>query len=428
MLKDNIPFTIDRSHSRVLVGDQATGKAHVLHCSYYNNYLLRTIWKDAAGFVDSEPLLIGAAAEQTYFQLKGLFEAHAIHDKEERKIFASKFYSWQGLGLLDFDPIEENGGVSRSASQHYAEGWKEQFGLSDEPIGFVTRGWLAGAAAAIFDLPHGYFSTHQLECAAVTGRTNSIFELRPDGPNYNLFEGTGIGPISTKIDQIQGQPSNVDASAVTAAVYTLPLFGSEDIEDGLIKNFDVLITWHAHQYYDRISMECVRQATARFGEEGRQAVEPLLEEAGHRCAFRTFGGIWRSAEWEALVEPMCRTREDWVFGMIAIVNCAGWGRVQCTQLSEDEATFVVCDDYESIGCPNLYGPSDFPPMYLLKGGFRGMMNMVYNENIQNKHALTEDSYTQMCRREDSYEATVEKSIAMGDPVSVFRVKRKELKA
>ena len=423
MLKPEVPFTVDREHARVLVGDQATGKAHVLHCSYYNNYLLRTIWKDAAGFVDSEALLIGAAAEQAYVQLKGLFDAGAIADVDHRKAFASRFYAWQGYGLLDFGDIHREGGVSRSSSQHYAEGWKEQFGLSREPVGFVTQGWLAGAAAAILDLPHGHFATHQTECAAVTGGTDNTFELRPGGPNYGLFEGKGVGPLSRAIERVGDQPNNVDAVAVAEAVATLPLFGSQSTDGGLIKNFDVLITWHPHQFYDRISMECVRQAIARFGDEGRHAVEPLLEEAGHRCAFRTFGGIWRSLEWEAVLEPMCRTREDWIFGMLAILNCAGWGRVECPQLSEDEAVFVVHDDYESIGCLNLYGPTDFPPTYLLKGGFRGMMNLVYNEDIHQKHALTEDFYDRMCRRDSAYRVTAEKAVAMGDTVSVFRVSR-----
>jgi hypothetical protein len=424
MLTRDVPFTVDRLRSRVLVGDGKTGKAHVLHCSYYNNYLLRTVWKDAAGFVDSERLLIGAAAEQAYFQLKGLFETHAIADCGERKAFASRFYAWQGFGLLDFGPIQADGGVSRSTSQHYAEGWKEQFGLSSEPIGFMTRGWLAGAAAAIFDLPHGHFSTYQLECAAVTDGTDSVFELRPGGPNYDLFEGNGVGPISGAIARMDAPTGNIDAMAVADAVATLPLFGSEDIDGGLIKSFDVLISWHPHQYYDRISMECVRQAIAKFGDEGREAVEPLLEEAGHRCAFRTFGGIWRSAEWEAAVEPMCSTREDWIFGMVAISNCAGWGRIECLRLSEEEAVFEVHDDYESVGCLNLYGSTEFPPIYLLKGGFRGMMNLVYNENIMDKPSLTEDLYNRMCRREDAYQTCVETSIAMGDPVSVFRVTRK----
>ena len=204
---------------------------------------------------------------------------------------------------------------------------------------------------------------------------------------------------------------------------TLPLFGSETIDGGLIKNFDVMITWHPHQFYDRISFESIHEAVRLYGDEGRNAIEPLLEEAGHRCGFRTFGGLWRSPEWEAIVEPMCKTREDWLFGLLAIIDCAGWGRIQCTKLTRDEAIFVVQDDYESIGYLNLYGKADFPASYLLPGGLRGVMNLLYNGNIESKPELTEELYQRLCRSGDAYRSVVEQSIAMGDDVSIFRVYR-----
>jgi hypothetical protein len=419
-----IPLEVDAAHGRMIVGDRDVGKAHILHCNYYNNYLLRTIWKDAGMFIEPRPILIGAAVEQSYFQLTGLFSTLKLTDVEERKAFASRFFSWQGLGTLDLTNISATGGFVISASQHYAEGWKVQFGAADEPVGFFTRGWLAGAASAIFDCPQGYFSAHQSECAAVTGGHRNVFELKPDGPNYHLYDGKGVGPLLDTADFGPEPKTNVDAHAIGQAVMTLPLFGSAEADGGLIKNFDVLITWLPHQYYDRISIECIRDAVKQFGVRGREAIEPLLEEAGHRCGFRTFGGIWRSMEWAALVEPMCESPEDWVMGMLAIVNCAGWGRVQCTKLSQDEAEFIVHNDYESVGYLNLYGQADYPTTYLLRGGFRGMMNLVFNGRIHDKPALTEAFYDSLSRHPDRYETHVEACRSMGDPVTVYRVKRR----
>ena len=418
-----VPLNIDADRARVIVGDARRGKAHVMHCNYYNNFLLRTIWKDAGDFVESERILLGAAVEQSYFQLRELFDLLKLTDVRKRRSFASQFYAWQGFGLLDLTGIGSAGGVAVSHSQHYAEGWKEQFGIAEEPVGFWTRGWLAGAASAIFDLPQGHFATHQSECAAMTGGQQNVFEIAPGPANYPLFDGSAIGPLSAGHRLLDGPGTNVDVDAVRSAVLTLPLFGSEAIDDGLIRNFDVMITWHPHQYYDRISIECINEAVRRFGVEGRRAIEPLLEEAGHRCGFRTFGGLWRSPEWEAIVEPMCETREDWLFGLLAIINCAGWGRIQCTKLTRDEAVFVVHDDYESIGYLNLYGEADFPPSYLLSGGLRGIMNLLYNGEIQSKPALTEEFYQRLCRRSDAYRSIVEKSVAMGDDVSIFRITR-----
>ncbi len=418
-----VPLRIDADHARMIVGDAGRGKAHVLHCNYYNNYLLRTIWKDAGHIVDSQRILLGAAVEQSYIQLRGLFDLLKLNDVQERKKFASQFYAWQGFGLLDLTGITTAGGVAVSDSQHYAEGWKEQFGAAEEPVGFWTRGWLAGAASAIFDLPQGHFATHQSECAAMTGGHRNVFEIAPGPANFRLFDGSGIGPLSERHRVLDGPGTNVDIEAVRSAVMTLPLFGSETIDGGLIKNFDVMITWHPHQFYDRISFESIHEAVRLYGDEGRNAIEPLLEEAGHRCGFRTFGGLWRSPEWEAIVEPMCKTREDWLFGLLAIIDCAGWGRIQCTKLTRDEAIFVVQDDYESIGYLNLYGKADFPASYLLPGGLRGIMNLLYNGNIESKPELTEELYQRLCRSGDAYRSVVEQSIAMGDDVSVFRVYR-----
>ncbi len=65
--------------------------------------------------------------------------------------------------------------------------------------------------------------------------------------------------------------------------------------------------------------------TTLAGRQGVDVAAELFIEAGHACAFNTFGGIMTSAEWDALVLPMLKTREDWVFGMVGCVNALGWG-------------------------------------------------------------------------------------------------------
>jgi hypothetical protein len=420
----DVPLDIDTVHHRMIVGDHAEGKAHILHCNYYNNYLLRTIWKDAGKIIDAERLLIGAAAEQSYFQLAALFAQQSITEVAARKAFAERFYSWQGFGTIDLAPIDAGGGTTMSTSQHYAEGWVAQFGRADSPVGFMTSGWLAGAAAAIYDAPQYRFSVSQHGCTAMGIGHPSIFELRADGANYTLFDGRGVGPLSRDHSLRDEIPHHIDSAAVGDAILTLPLFGSAAVDGGLIRAFDVLITWHPHQYYDRVSFECLRETSRKHGAAGREMVEQLLEEAGHRCGFRTFGGIWRSPEWQALVAPMCANREDWVMGMIAIINRAGWGRIQCTALDRDGAVFVVHDDYESVGYLNLYGPADFAATYLMPGGLRGLMNLVYNGDIMDRPLLTERFYDELCRRPDAFATRVEQCRAMGDDASVYRVTRK----
>lgn len=419
-----VPLNFRTDAGRVIVGsDDATAKSHILHCNYYNTYLQRTLWLDAGHFIDSASIIIGAAAEQARLQLATLFNELDLHSIEDRKSYTEHFYSWQGFGAIDLSTLSATGGDVPSAMQHYAEGWKAQFGSSQKPVGLMTQGWLAGAADAIFDLKSGTLKPCQTLCAAVSGEHDNLFHLGTDGASYPIYETAGVGPIDA-LPAVSAKDNNIDADAVKQAILTLPLFGEQHVSDGLIDIFGVLISWHTHNYYDRISFECLRAAMDKFGDEGRQLMEPLLEEAGHRCAFRTFGGIWRSAEWAAVVEPMCKTTEDWVHGMVAIINCAGWGKASCTELSPDSAVFVVRDDYESAGYMNLYGQSDFAPNYLMRGGFRGIMNLVYNGDITSKPNLTEDFYEQLNRHQNAFDVEVVKSRAMGDSESVFRVFRK----
>ncbi|MEL6683346.1 MAG: hypothetical protein AAFQ09_12000 [Pseudomonadota bacterium] len=421
---NTIPLQVNAELGRMVVGsDAATQKAHILHCNYYNTYLQRTIWQDAGKFFDTAPILVGAAAEQARVQLSGLFADQGLKEVERRKVFASNFYSWQGFGTIDLTNLGPQGRTVPTAKQHYVEGWKTQFGLAKSPVGLMTQGWLSGAADAIFDLDPGTLKPCQTECGAVTGADKSVFVLSTEGPDFPIYNTGGIGTtLGGSAPASIGH--NIDNAAVAQAVLGLPLFGDAIKTNGLVESFGVLISWHPHQYYDRISFETVHKAVELYGDEGRILTEPLLEEAGHRCAFRTFGGIWRSQEWAAVVEPMCKTQEDWVHGMLAIINCAGWGKVSCTKLTPDEAEFVVVDDYESVGYTHLYGKPDFAPTYLFKGGFRGIMNLIYNGGMMQKPALSEDFYNALITRHDAFEVEVVECQAQGAAQSTFRVVRK----
>ena len=82
---NTVPLQVVADLGRMVVGaDAASSKAHILHCNYYNTYLLRTIWKDAGNFMDTRPILIGAAAEQARVQLCGLFRDLEIIDPTHR--------------------------------------------------------------------------------------------------------------------------------------------------------------------------------------------------------------------------------------------------------------------------------------------------------------------------------------------------------
>jgi hypothetical protein len=411
IVSHGIPVQVDVDHCRCIVG----GEPMIVHCHHYNTFLQRTV--QDAPYIDPDPILVGAAAEVAHAQLTRLFTSLGLSDVGARAALAERVYRWAGFGTLAVGSLSSRGGVVSTPSSHYAMGWSARFGQATSPVCHFASGWAAGALAAVYGRPNGHYATRELACAATGQSKTCSFELREDAPGYPVYQGCGLGTLSEHRIR-PALPTRVDAEAIRRALSELDLQGDED---GVISVFGVYATHHYASYLNRISFELVRELSARFGEEGRLLAEPLLLEAGRVCAFHTLGGIMVSTEWDALVAPSIQTLEDWVHGILAILNTFGWGRWQVTRLSAAEAELVLHDDYESTGYLAMYGPSDHPVSYLAHGGIEGLMNLVYLGGIASKPGLTTDHYDALFRRPDVYKAEVLSSRAMGDEVTAFRV-------
>jgi predicted hydrocarbon binding protein len=200
--------------------------------------------------------------------------------------------------------------------------------------------------------------------------------------------------------------------AIVEAVAGLGFKGNEE---GLIPAFGLHLTMHFADYYNRVSYGLLGALTREsddVAEDGRA----LLTEAGHVCAFNTFGGIMTSVEWDAVVQPMIETREDWVRGMIAVVNALGWGRWEIASLHGGERIEVVLhDSYEATGYVRDYPRADSPRCFLAAGGVAGVMNLVYQGDVTARPAFTEAYYLETFRDPRSFRARETRCVAMGDP-------------
>ena len=201
----------------------------------------------------------------------------------------------------------------------------------------------------------------------------------------------------------------IDERAVVEAVSGLGIAGDEE---GMIPAFGLYLTRHMADYYNRISYAAARRMAGSGLEDDARA---LLVEAGHQCAFNTFGGIMKSAEWDAVVRPMIETREDWVRGMVAVVNAFGWGRWSVRDLEAGSRLHVAVDDsYEATGWLRDYGTDDQPRCYLACGGVAGLMNLLYVGDITTGPQLDETYYNRLFRGE-RFVAHETACIAKGDP-------------
>ncbi|MEE9386294.1 MAG: 4-vinyl reductase [Nannocystaceae bacterium] len=408
----DIPFQLDAPHRRCVVG----GEPMLFHCHHYNTFLQRTIQQDA-DFVDSRPFLVGAAAEVAFAQFSSLFaRVDAIAD---RKRLATSLYQWAGLGTFDLTNLDDTGGEVRTENSHYAMAWRAKFGRSNRPVCDFASGWLAGTLAAIYGLSAGSFSVEHRSCSACGDSPTCGFRLTREAPNYTVFNPVGTGALT------EHRPQAIPATPVDYDGILEALTGMEIVGDtnGQIPAFGVYLTRHYANYYNRISFEFERNLHALLGAQGIEVASPLLIEAGHVCAFNTFGGIMTSPEWDALIKPSLKTREDWVHGIVAAINALGWGRWQVTTLSETEAEFVIHDDYESTGYLAMYGTSDHPISYLAQGAVAGVMNLVYHGDVASNPEFTAEYYNRLFKTEGSYAANCLTSKAQGDEVTSFRVRR-----
>lgn len=210
----------------------------------------------------------------------------------------------------------------------------------------------------------------------------------------------------------------IDEAAIVAAVSGLGIAGDDE---GMIPAFGLYLTRHMADYYNRISFAAARHMEGSGLEQDARA---LLVEAGHVCAFNTFGGVMKSAEWDAVVRPMIESREDWLLGMAAVVNCFGWGRWKVEELRPAEHLRIsVRDSYEASGWQRDYAKSESPRCYLTCGGVAGLMNLLYVGDITEGPELSEDYYVQLFRRGPHFVAEETMCAARGDDHCEFVARR-----
>lgn len=386
----------------------------ILHCNHYNTFLQRTILDP--DYVDCRPILIDAATEVAHAQLSALYQEANARTLTERLKIASDVFRFCGYGLLDFSNVTEQGGIVTEPSSHYSIAWKNKFGTAKEPMAFFDSGFVAGALAAAIDAPAGYFQSQQLSCLAMGDAANR-FEVSLT-KERQIFPHHPWAPPPASIPGRIGA-TTVDESAIVGALSQMPIAGNEE---GLIPAFGVVLTRMMADYYNRISFEFENEIAKATGE--RTLGSLLLVEAGHNCAFNTYGGIMKSDEWYGLIKPMCQTREDWVHGIVAVVNALGWGIWRVQELVANKRLVIrIYNGYEANGYRAMYGKAESPISYLATGGAVGIMNLLYHIDITEKPELTNESYDKNFSAPGSFSGRQTSCRAMGAEFDEIVVER-----
>ena len=367
------------------------GEPLVFHCHHYNIFLLESI-ENTRNIIDPYPILVDSAHSVVYSQLN-FFKHQNNLTTEDVLELAKIIFKKYGFGLIEYESLDTKKGSVILPVEHYGIGWKSKYGErhpNTESIAFFARGFVEATIEVAYGLPFGSVASFQTHCIAKGDDYTRIEYLVNTENPRKIIESPKEG-VFTPVKPLQ-QPENtsIDYIAVRDAVLGLPLMGNEE---GLIPAFGVYLTRMYANYYNIQTYMLLQEITKVMGDDGLFLVETLLKEAGHVCAFNTLGGIMTSPEWDAVVRPQIKEHKDWVHGIVAVINALGWGVVEIKNLIEHEKLEISCySDYENNGLIALKLQYNHPAMFLEQGINAGIMNLLYNQDITKKPALTPEFY------------------------------------
>jgi hypothetical protein len=310
-----------------------------------------------------------------------------------------------GFGILQqTSPTQVNALNSHYGQASYLLGQPEKGCFFD--AGFITG--MIGQTATETTCRHNGAVMDSFTLSDVAAiPANSLILSPPFTPVPERFHFDGCEIIN----------ANIDEAKIISAVATLPLHGRTQAEggDGLIPAFGVVLTNHYADYYNIISYETYHRML-QAGLPSEMAAD-AFEQCGHVCAFNTFGGIAESPEFYGLVVPNCKTVQDWIHGLVAVINALGWGVWRVEKIVPGEELVIrIYNSYEGIGYRRLYPKTtEHTLSFLAMGAVRGLAHLFWKIDIRERPKLTQEFYTEVFnKRNGQFHIEQTHAIAAGD--------------
>lgn len=381
------------------------GLSRVFHCNHYNAYLQMTVlMTQGMGSHNPERLLTDSVTV--------LIQLLKQHGYTERDLLYE--FSYCGFGFLQ--QLDDN--HWETPHSHYGEALCTH-GKPQNSC-YFTSGYLQGienktvkeSACKMLGASTDQFVVHD-ELLQIENYLIHDFELQTTIPARFAFEG--CQRFNTRIDE----------EKIIVALKKLSLYGKYGSQEtGLIETFGAVLTNHFADYCNRISYQTYF-ALREAGIPEEDSKEMFIQ-AGHICAFNTFGRIMSSPEWDAIVAPMCDTKEDWFHGMIAALNILGWGVYRVEKIeSRQELIVRVYNSYEGVGYRRMYSTTnDKNISFFAMGAILGLVHLLWKVDIRDKPELTQEFYVkQFNNPENSYTIEQTDAIAAGDEYDRFVVSK-----
>jgi hypothetical protein len=168
-----IPFQVnyrfDPDTGRHYLNDFGT----VLHCHHFVS--LYTQLADDAIHFDGERLLKETAEDTFYEVLKDYFIKHHHTLIADQIDIAEQYWQTVGMGKLQFLEVGKYTVRAEMPSSHVDQGWLVKWGVKNQPVNFITSGFVAAVAALVNDRPTKSYAVKELK-SLVSGDDKSVFK------------------------------------------------------------------------------------------------------------------------------------------------------------------------------------------------------------------------------------------------------------
>ena len=384
-------------HGKLLMG----GEPLVFQSNHDTSFLQEAVLLDER--LGMEIVIHDAAQASAHALLTAAGRERSVVTGSARRQLAEDTFSQLGFGTLDLGGVGADGGTAMVPISHHGAALRLAAEERACPRSFFDAGYAAAAVAFIYGRPVEAFAGAIEACIAMGAPAGRIAVTPRAG--RSAFYSPGIGARNREQPPPPFAATRVDERAILAGLAALDLAGDQE---GLVPRFGVTWTHHLANFTCRVSFEFLRRMADAGLHEGGEA---LLREAGLRGAFHTFGAIMTSAEWDALIKPQCKDRDDLVHGMIATINALGRGTWRVFELSPERVVVRIYDDYESCSYRGMYGKAERPVSHLAAAGVAGLMNLVYVARIDEHPVLDGACYARGFESPERFIARHTRSLA-----------------
>lgn len=167
----NIEKRFDTNTCRHYVNNNLT----VLHCHHYAT-LFTQLALDAKDIVDGTTILYETSEDTFYQVISEYFNKHSVTDPAERLEIAKTMFSSFGLGKIEAETLNENGGSVQMPVSYLDEGWIQKWGKHNSPVNYIGAGYVAAMVSAVFNKPCRTYKVEEQE-SKVKGASVSVLKV-----------------------------------------------------------------------------------------------------------------------------------------------------------------------------------------------------------------------------------------------------------